>query len=86
MTTTANWQTISPANITGFDGMGADNGSGGLQTGLAEAQMTPAASAAPWWSPDSPLFWFGVIAAATVGLFAASISAKAGPAKASVSI
>lgn len=37
-------------------------------------------------SPSSPLFWFGVVAAASVGLMAYSTSVRIGPAAASVSL
>lgn len=36
-------------------------------------------------SPQGPLFWFGVIAAAAVGLMYASTTVRVGPVKASVS-
>jgi hypothetical protein len=32
------------------------------------------------WHPDSPLFWIGIIAAATVGLMAFSTTVRVGPA------
>lgn len=37
------------------------------------------------WSPSSPLFWFGAIAAVTFGLMAVSTSVRVGSVKASVS-
>jgi hypothetical protein len=40
----------------------------------------------PPWSPDNPLFWFGVIAAASVGLMGYSTTVRVGPAKAGVAI
>lgn len=33
----------------------------------------------PLWSPNNPLFWFGVIAAATFGFIGVSSSFHAGP-------
>ena len=42
--------------------------------------------AAKPWHPQSPLFWFGVIAAATFGLMAVSVSGRVGPVKAGVSV
>lgn len=80
----ANWETISPRNLTGYNGLGADNGSGTLRTGVTEA--TPAANHPPLYSPDNPLFWFALILGATAGLFALSVNVKAGPAKAAASI
>lgn len=43
-------------------------------------------AAAPPWHLDSPLLWFGVIAAAAVGLAAVSTSVRVGPVKASASV
>ncbi len=53
------------------------------------AVATPAegaAAAGQPWSPTNPLFWFGVIAAATFGLMAVSTSVRVGKATASVSL
>jgi hypothetical protein len=44
------------------------------------------AAAAKLWHPDNPLFWFGVIAAATFGLVAGSTSIKVGPFRASAGV
>lgn len=44
------------------------------------------AGAASPLSPSGPLFWIGVIAAASVGLMAYSTSVRVGPASASVSL
>jgi hypothetical protein len=77
---------INPTVITGFDGRGADNGSGGVTGGVVPAQGTKAIADAPLWSPDNPLFWFGGLLAITAGLFALSVNVKAGPAKAAASI
>lgn len=45
-----------------------------------------AAGEAKPWSPSNPLFWFGVIAAATFGLAAVSTTARVGKATATVSV
>lgn len=37
------------------------------------------------WHPDNGLFWFGVIAATTLGLIGASTSLRVGPFRAAVS-
>lgn len=37
-------------------------------------------------SPDGPLFWFAVLAAAAVGLMYASTTVRVGPVKASASV
>ena len=49
------------------------------------AGPAPHNGASPF-SPSSPLFWFGVVAAASVGLMAYSTSVRVGPASASVSL
>jgi hypothetical protein len=36
------------------------------------------------WHPDSPLFWFGMLLAASLGFIAASTSIRVGPFKAAV--
>jgi hypothetical protein len=40
----------------------------------------------PPWSPESPLFWFGILAAASFGLMGYSTTVRVGPAKAGVEI
>ncbi|MBM7510040.1 hypothetical protein JOE61_003854 [Nocardioides salarius] len=45
----------------------------------------PGTSASPL-SPQSPLFWFGIVAAASVGLMAYSTSVRVGPISASVGV
>lgn len=37
------------------------------------------------WHPQSPLFWFGMLAATTLGFIAASTTVRVGPFKASAS-
>ena len=49
------------------------------------AGPAPADTAKPW-HVDSPLFWFGAIAAATFGLLAVSTSVRVGPAKVSAAL
>jgi len=46
----------------------------------ARGEATP-----PPWSPDNPLFWFGLVLGVTFGLVGASTSLKVGPFKAAVS-
>jgi hypothetical protein len=82
MTMTAEWQGLNPGSITGWNGGGPDQGSGGVTPGVgspAAAAATRSSAAAPPWSPDSPLFWVAIVLAATAGLFTISVSAKAGP-------
>ena len=79
---TVAWQDINPQAITGFAGTGG----GSSEPALATGAPTPGRIAPPVWSPDNPLFWLALVLAATVGLYAVSVTAKAGPAKASVSL
>lgn len=51
----------------------------------AVAGPSPVKSMSPV-SPHSPLFWFGVIAAASVGLMAYSTSVRVGPVSAAVAV
>jgi hypothetical protein len=80
------WAGISPGSITGFGAGYADEGSGGLTTGVESSVVTQAGAAAPLYSPDNPLFWFGVMLLAVAGLVTVSVHAKAGPANAGVTI
>lgn len=43
-------------------------------------------SAAPWWSPNNPLFWAGLVLAGAVGLIGAVTEFRVGPAGARVSL
>lgn len=38
------------------------------------------------WHPDSPLFWFGMLAAVTLGFVAVSTSVRVGPFKAAAAV
>lgn len=40
----------------------------------------------PPWSPENPLFWFGLLAAASVGLMGYSTTVRVGPAKAGIEV
>ncbi len=77
------WETINPANVTGL-GSAEPAGTGTLTGGPAPA--TRAANHPPLWSPDNPLFWVAVVLAGTVGLYALSVSVKAGGTSASVKL
>jgi hypothetical protein len=46
----------------------------------------PQSGAGSPFSPQNPLFWFGVVAAASVGLMAYSTSVRVGPISASVGV
>jgi hypothetical protein len=83
MATDASWLGIGPGAITGFGGQGADHGSGGVSSGVSGAAQTAAGAAPPLYSPDNPLFWFGLFLLAAAGLIVVSGSVKAGPFRAS---
>lgn len=51
-----------------------------------QAAGPAAAVKAPPWSPDNPLFWFGVLAAVSVGLMGYSTTVRVGPAKAGIQL
>lgn len=74
-----NWGGISPQQITGFNGAQPGGGSGGVTPGVEGSVGTAASAAPPLWSPQNPLFWFGVFLAAAGGLFHLSTHVKAGP-------
>jgi len=71
---------VSPGTVTGFSGGMADQGSGGVQSGVQSA-VTAQAGAAPLWSPDNPLFWFGAILAVVAGAITLSSTVDFGPLK-----
>ncbi|MEU0788034.1 hypothetical protein ABZ341_41710 [Streptomyces sp. NPDC006173] len=56
------------------------------QTAATPSAGPSIAVKSPPWSPDNPLFWFGVIAAASVGLMGYSTTVRVGPAKAGISV
>jgi hypothetical protein len=74
----------TPYDLTGVrPGLAIEAGSDtmpGLAGGPGLLQENP-----PPWHPASPLFWFGVLAATTLGLIAASTTVRVGPFTASAS-
>ena len=79
---TDSWEDLTSPTVVG--GWGVDNGSGGLTPGITAS--TPPGSMAPWYSPENPLFWLGVVIALGTGLIAVSTHWKVGPAKGSVTV
>lgn len=64
---------------------------GAPQVTRDQAAATPSAGPSlaiksPPWRPDNPLFWFGIVAAVSVGLMGYSTTVRVGPAKAGVEI
>lgn len=54
--------------------------------GIAAIAGPSPSSSSPWYSPDHPLFVFGVLLAAAAGLVGFAGSARLGPARASGSL
>ena len=79
------WETIDPTQMDplvllgGPVGVSDDVTTGGLGSSGIVANPAP-------WSPDHPLFWFGAVAAFTVGLIGASTHLRVGPFKADASL
>jgi hypothetical protein len=69
---------LSPGAVTGFGDGQADQGSGGVRSGVQNA-VTASQGAAPLYSPDNPLFWFGAILLVAVGAITVSTSVDLGP-------
>ncbi len=72
----------STYHLTGLQGMAEPAGLGAPRM----STVTATAPHPPMWSPDNPLFWFGVLLAATLGFVGIAGSVRLGPARARVSI
>lgn len=84
MTTATTW---APSGLSRF-GLSQDGPTTTTPSEL-HAVATPAegaAAAGSLLSPDNPLFWFGALAAITLGLAAFSTTVRVGPAKASLNL
>lgn len=82
--TATTWAPPAPGARFGLSQGPASNAPTELTSVPTPAQGAEAA--AQPWNPDNPLFWFGVLAAATFGLMAVSTTVRVGGAKASVSL
>lgn len=83
------WDQLTPENLLGVRKTTPDRAQWDTTPGLARAGgpgIADQAGAAAPWSPDSPLFWFGALAALTFGAIAFSTSIRVGPAKASLGV
>lgn len=82
------WDSVDPYHLYGAMPSGAANGRQGDIADPLTASAGPSTlegrSDKPW-HPDSPLFWFGVTLAVTLGLIGASTSIRVGPYKAAIS-
>lgn len=66
--------------IASFHAPGAST----LGSGLVGGESPLEAHTGQPWHPDSPLFWFGMLAAVTFGLIGASTAVRVGPFRAGV--
>jgi hypothetical protein len=82
----ADWLELNPGQITGAGGQGADQGSGGLRSGLTSAAQTATGPTPPLWSTDNPLFWFGGLALIVFGGITISSVVDVGPLKGKLKI
>jgi hypothetical protein len=79
---------LSPASYFGLaTGSAAASGPSAAGAGLPASTASVGDGVDKPWSPDSPLFWLGVIMAATAaGIVGASVNFRAGPARVGASI
>lgn len=70
--------TLSPENVFGLTPQPAPNPSAPSPLAASSSPGVTARNVARPWSPDSPLFWFAVLAAATFGLIGFSTHARIG--------
>lgn len=82
MSTVAGWIIPTPAAKYGLD-PGAP--ASAIDSPLHSAGGPAIGDVLPPWHMDSPLFWFGAIAAATFGLLAVSTSVRVGPVRVAAS-
>lgn len=77
--------TLSPFTPAAYGLTSAAPPSSALSTSPSIAQSS--VQALPQiWHPDNPVFWVGVIAAASVGLIGFTVTGRAGPARASAGV
>ncbi len=80
------WDQMTAENVLGMTRAVPDTARTSTAPGIARSAGPTSHANDPLWSPDNPLFWFGVIAAATFGLVAVSTSVRIGPGRASVKL
>lgn len=78
------WEPTSPAAKYG-GALVTEQAATPSHTALTGVAGPTAGDDAKPWQPGHPVFWFGAIAAAAVGLMYASTTVRVGPIKASVS-
>lgn len=79
---------FDPWNSLGLSGSGPRGASGSSSIPGVERAAGPGKfdSMAKPWSPDSPMFWVGVLLAAAVGLIGFATELRVGPARASAKL
>lgn len=77
------WENFNAYRFTGLNAAAAPDSSRAAMPAIA-GSAGPREALRPW-HPESGLFWFGLILAATVGLIGVSTSFKVGPVRASAS-
>jgi hypothetical protein len=81
------WDGMTPAGMFNLTpAVPAHARADGAPRPLALATGPGVDDGAPAWHPDNALFWFGVLAAATLGLIGASTSFRVGPAKVAAAV
>jgi hypothetical protein len=77
--------TVDPFSPAAYGLTGAAPPSSSLATAPSIAQSA-VQSLAPVWHPDNPVFWVGIIAAASMGLIGFTVSGRAGPVRGSAGV
>lgn len=77
------WSSVRPSRLLGTTPpsllpSGAGNASSSSMAAATGAAAEEGMFSAPW-HPDSPLFWFGVLTAVTLGLIGVTVTGRAGP-------
>ncbi|MFL6144532.1 MAG: hypothetical protein ACJ72N_22050 [Labedaea sp.] len=80
------WDDMTAAKLLNMPMAVTERAQTSTTPGIARAAGPAPHDQSPPWSPDSPLFWFGVVAALTFGLVAVSTSIRVGPARVSGSL
>ena len=76
---------ISPFSSAAYGLTGAAPSSAHVDTSPSIA-ATAVQGLAPFYHPDNPVFWVGIVAAAAMGLIGFTVTGRAGPARASAGV
>jgi hypothetical protein len=86
MATGTSWEPLTPEQKYGWRPPSVAAGQPSVELSAVPSPAVNAAHEAAPWHPDNPLFWFGVLGAATFGLMAFSTSVRVGKATAVVAV